>query len=1859
MADQLSTATPSTDSFVEPGSRKFGYFGNEFPHDDLQDVFRRLWIHSKDRRHRLLAAFIHEATLAVRQEVALLPPSLRALVPPFETILTLADHTALRNGPLGGSVDGMLLCALQLAAFIGYHEDLDGSDEAFDFGSPDACLTGLGTGLLSTAAVSLASTLADMPSAGAEVIRIAFRLGILVGEVSQNLQPRAVDGGPGDSWAYVMPDAAAAEVQKELDALHAAEGISEPNKVFISAISRNSVTVSGPPARLKHLFSASGHFRDRTFVALPVYGGLCHAHHIYGEEHVDKIIQASSLASLDGSLKPRVLVFPTSSGTPFARESAVGLFRDIVRDILTQTIQWDKVVEGVTQHARSISASDCSVFTFRTSLPVRDLVDALNADAEPQQPVARARDLLTWVSKPETIPKGPSGSKQSKIAIVGMACRLPGGATDTDKFWDILDRGLDVHRTIPADRFDVETHFDPTGKRMNTSMTQYGCFIDEPGLFDAPFFNMSPREALQTDPMQRLALVTAYEALERAGYVANRTPATNLHRIGTFYGQTCDDYREVNAGQEVGTYYITGGCRAFGPGRINYFFKFSGPSFSIDTACSSGLAAIDIACKSLWSGDTDMAVAGGMNVLTNCDGFAGLGQGHFLTKTPNACKTWDCDADGYCRADGVASVVMKRLEDAEADNDNILGVILASGTNHSAEAISITHPHAGHQADLTRQLLDQAGVDPLEVSYIEMHGTGTQAGDAQEIQSVTDVFAPLSKARRRGPKQPLHIGAVKANVGHGEAVAGTTALLKVLLMFSKQAIPRHVGIKTAINPGFPKDLDRRNLHIPYDKTPWPSVPGKTRIAVVNNFSAAGGNSSIIIAEPPSRPANSVSSASLDPRTTHVVAVSAKSKASLRNNLSRLISYLSTHPDTPLPDLAYTTTARRTHHNHRIAIATSSLSHLHSQLSTALETCETHKPIPPSGPPSVVFAFTGQGASHKTMSLSLFTHSPAFRSRLLHLDTLCQSQGFDSIIPAIDGSFPPDHAHPPTTTQLALVCVEMALAGYWEYELGVRPDVVVGHSLGEYAALQVAGVLSASDVVHLVGRRARMLEGRCEAGSHRMVAVRAGLGEIKGIIERVGGKEGRMEYEVACVNGPRDTVLSGTGEEMERIVEVLEGEGVKCVRLDVAFAFHSAQTDPILDELEDTARKGVLFQPLRMPIISPLLGRVIFDENTVNASYIRRSTRETVDFWGAVEAARKIGTVDESMVWIEMGPHPVCMGFARSIMPSLATAVPSLRRGEDNWKTLSQSLALVHTAGVQVSWDQFHRPFERSCGLRLVDLPTYAWNDKTYWLQYNGDWVLRKGNTFYDAEDKAKAAAAAVNNKPVTVSTLRTSLVHRVVEESFSGSAGRVVVQSDLMQPDFLAAVWGHKMNNAGVATSSIHADIAFTLGKYLLNKLKPDSSKNHSAADIGISNLVVREGLVAQKNTTVPQLIQITVTTADIDSGSAHLEWHNLAPDGHSLIDEEPIVTAQVIYGSASSWLASWVPMAHLVQSRIETLSKLADEGTATRFSHGMAYQLFANNLVDYAAKYRGMQSVVLHGLEAYADVTLACNSGDDGGGVWTVPPYFIDSVCHLAGFAMNVSDAVDTKNNFCVTPGWGLLRIARKLVPGGRYRSYVKMLPTQEDPTVYLGDVYVLGQGEQGEQGEGRIVGVMQAIKFRRYPRVLLNRFFSAAEVKNVLPSVQVTTAATIPSDGGTGGTTTKAGPAPAPSIPQPKVDSEPPVITAPPPIPVPVPVPPPQATGVVEKAAAHTTTTGNSASNSSDSTAAKALALIAAEAAIEPADLHDDASFASIGVDSLMSLVIAEKLREQFNITVSGSLFLEYPTVGDLRAWLLEYYS
>lgn len=374
---------------------------------------------------------------------------------------------------------------------------------------------------------------------------------------------------------------------------------------------------------------------------------------------------------------------------------------------------------------------------------------------------------------------------------------------------------------------------------------------------------------------------------------------------------------------------------------------------------------------------------------------------------------------------------------------------------------------------------------------------------------------------------------------------------------------------------------------------------------------------------------------------------------------------------------------------------------------------------------------------------------------------------------------------------------------------------------------------------------------------------------------------------------------------------------------------------------------------------------------------------------------------------------------------------------------------------------------------------------------------------------------------------------------------------------------------------------------------------------------------------TSPQLIRVTATTTDVHFGGVDLCWQNVGNDGAG---HPPFATAKIIYGDANDWLSSWSSIAHLIVDRIETLDRLASVGKANRFSHNMAYTLFASNLVDYADKYRGMQSVVMHELEGFADIKLTTKES----GVWTVPPYFIDSVAHLAGFIMNCSDVMDTKKNFCVTPGWSSMRFAKPLVAGARYRSYVKMIPSTEDPTTYFGDVYILQ--------ENAVVGMVGGIEFHSYPRILLNRFFSppdkigSAEVKQAVAAVQPDQIQ--PTKSVEGNVKSQNAPRGSPTATQ-------------------------EAASSTKSTSMDAQVVSPAPAARSDSVAAKALQLIANEAGLVVADLEEDASFTSLGIDSLMSLVIVEKLGAELNVKVGGSLFLDYPSIGDLRTWLEEYHS
>lgn len=1132
--------------------------------------------------------------------------------------------------------------------------------------------------------------------------------------------------------------------------------------------------------------------------------------------------------------------------------------------------------------------------------------------------------------------------------------------------------------------------------------------------------------------------------------------------------------------------------------------------------------------------------------MTNSDIFAGLSRGQFLSKTGN-CQTFDNDADGYCRGDGVGSLVVKRLEDAEADNDRILGIILDTATNHSADAVSITHPHAPTQEALFSKVMKNAGVDPHEVNYVEMHGTGTQAGDGCEMRSVTDVFAPASRKGTR--KKPLHLGSVKANIGHGEASSGVTALIKCLLMLEKNRIPPHCGIKKTINQSFPQDLGARNVHIAFKSTPLTSGDDSSRKIFVNNFSAAGGNTAMLLEDAPLR-----TRSRKDPRPNYVIAVSAKSKSSLRANIRRMIQYIDERGLFEIADLSYTTTARRIHHNYRIAFscdnAMSAREHLASKLDDSIDPVLNIKP-------SVAFVYTGQGSHYKLLAKDLYEHSSQFRSDLQSFDKIGHNQGFPSFLPLVLEDVDIKELSP-LVLQLGLTCIQMALTRLWE-SWGIEPDVVLGHSLGEYAALNAAGVISASETILLVGERARLLEEKCTIGSHAMLAVKSSARSIK---EAIAGFTG---VEIACINAPQETVLGGTVSDIDKAADELRVQGFKCTKLNVQFAFHSTQVDSILAQFRKTASSVVYRRP-KIPIISPLLSGVLSQSDSISEEYLSRHAREPVDFSGALDAAQQLGSINDKTVWLEVGPHPVCSGFIKSGLGQSIKSVASLNRNFGPYKSITESLALLHSFGVSVDWNEYHREFVDS--LQLLDLPAYSFDNKNYWIDYVGNWNLTKG----------RPQGLAILPESITPS-LSTTTVHKVISEEVENDRATLVVESNISRPDLYAAISGHLVNGTPLCPSSIYGDMALTVGDYLYKLLRPGTQTVH----MNVCNMEVPKPLIASG--AKEQILRLT-SKIDMVLGKADLLFSS-----GSGKTETRHATCQVEFGSGSTWLSEWQRNAYLIKGRIDSLKKDAACGNAHTMLRGMAYKLFGA-LVDYDSKYRGMKEVILDSpqLEATSQVVFQTTEAD---GNFFCSPYWIDSVAHLAGFIVNANDALDSGKQVYISHGWESMRFAELLSATKTYRSYVKMQPGAGN--MVQGDVFIFD--------EDRIIGMVGALKFQCIPRAVLNTFLPP---RGTTP--QKTQAITKPPS--TSNATL--------SVPVKKIHK------------VTVELP------------------------NKSSTALRALGIIAAEVGIQTDELTDNIEFASMGVDSLMSLAIIGRFREELEIEIQATLFTDYPTVTNLKHFL-----
>ncbi|KAI1746541.1 hypothetical protein F4782DRAFT_545231 [Xylaria castorea] len=892
------------------------------------------------------------------------------------------------------------------------------------------------------------------------------------------------------------------------------------------------------------------------------------------------------------------------------------------------------------------------------------------------------------------------GDTEDMIAIVGMSINYP-GASCLDQLWDVLEKAKCTASKIPTSRFDTPAKLS----------NRYGNFIEDPFQFDSSLFNISPREAKSMDPQHRLLLQAAFEALEDSGYSPDSTSSFQRDTFGVFVGVATNDYVD-NLRQDIDVYYSPGTLRGFLSGRISYAFDFLGPSIVVDTACSSSIVALYQACQALRSGECTAALAGGVNTITSPDMYNGLARAHFLSPT-GQCRPFDAAADGYCRAEGCGLVVVKKLSSAIEENDHIYGVIRGVGINQCGTAKSITHPDHKTQAALFARLLSSSRVAPDTITVVEAHGTGTQAGDFAEVLSLGSTFGPRSAAN------PLYLSSIKGNIGHAEAASGMAGVAKLLTMFQRGQIPPQASFKS-LNPRLTDHI--RNMVVPKQLTKWARPTNQSpRRAMLCNFGAAGSNSALVLEEYVSK--MKASSGSKEPtpdRSYHILNLSAKSEKALQLLKEKFISHIEAHPETSINDLCYTTNARRqAHDGFRLSVTGANS----SQLANSLRQSTPCQPKSAQNSRKSIFVFSGQGHARKGMGAEMLSTVPEFRVIVDKCDEILSESGFPVVTPFLSNSLESNieeyAGDEIIVAQCALFVLEFALARLWT-QWGVSPDVVVGHSIGEYAAMVIAGVLDVQDALLLVARRAKLIATKCVPGMSGMVACKSTVDDVR---LSLGCDNPQFSgIDIACLNSQEDTVVSGPIESLNHFIENCEVSGIKAKQLNVPYGFHSSCMDPILSDFESFV-SVIKLREASIDVGSSLRGKILDSNERLQPDYFLQHTRDSVNFRDAIKDIER-SFPDTKLDFIEIGPSPSSESMIRRIIKKTPyTFLPSLRPTETPWETLSQSLSYLFLQNHPVKWREVYN----SSSLKfLVSLPKYPLNTSRYYVRFQEQLVKTVG-----------------------------------------------------------------------------------------------------------------------------------------------------------------------------------------------------------------------------------------------------------------------------------------------------------------------------------------------------------------------------------------------------------------------------------------------------------------------------------------------------------------------------------------------------
>jgi acyl transferase domain-containing protein len=985
--------------------------------------------------------------------------------------------------------------------------------------------------------------------------------------------------------------------------------------------------------------------------------------------------------------------------------------------------------------------------------------------AEALSPVKRAlleiRDLKAQLARAQAALHEP-------VAIVGMGMRLPGGANDAQSFAQLLWSGTDAISEIPRERWPVDELLSDDPDAPGRMTTRHGGFIEHVDQFDAEFFGISPREAASMDPQQRLMLQVSWAALEDAGRAGAGLAGS---RTGVYLGVSNNDYGRALFGHRelIDAYFATGNAYSVVAGRLSYFLGLQGPAVVVDTACSSSLVALHQAVQALRLGECDMALAGAVNLILTPEMNINFSRARMMA-ADGRCKTFDAAADGYVRGEGCAVLVLRRLSDALADGDRVLAVIRGSALNQDGRSGGLTAPNGPAQEAVIRAALADAGVAPAEIGYVEAHGTGTPLGDPIEVGALAAVLG-----QGRDASQVLPVGSVKTNIGHLEAAAGMAGVIKVVLALQRREIPPHLHFQSG-NPHIA--WERLPVTVPTRTMPWEPVGGR-RLAGVSAFGFSGTNAHLILEEAPGSPPPTATAA----RPLHLLTLSARDDAALQALAQRHAAALAS-AEAPLADLCFTANAGRAHFSHRLAVIGASASELRQNLLQA-ERCT----VSGARRPQVAFLFTGQGAQYAGMGRVLYDSAPVFRRAIddcaERLAPLLQP-GLRELMFAQGGSDSPvnDTAY----AQPLTFAIEYALAALWR-SWGIEPVAVMGHSLGEYAAACVAGVLSLDDALRLVTERGRLAHAMASDGA--MGAVFAAEAVVLAEIERSGGR-----LEIAAYNGPEHFVLSGLRADLEASLAWLEAQGVRVKRLRVPHAAHSRWVEPVLPAFA-RALEGVRFAAPRIALLSNLSGQFAGLPELGRPGYWLDHMRQPVRFAQSMQALLAQGVTH----CIEVGPHPVLLGMGAECAAGAAVEwLPSLHRERADWTDLLESLQRLYLAGAEVDW----AAFDAGTGRRRVALPTYPFRERRHWMDVVGQAPARPAGSARRWQALTDALQRQAERGPLDLNAASYPAKWACLERLTAAHAAHVLREAGLFQTAGERLTLAQVMERAGAAPTYAH-----------------------------------------------------------------------------------------------------------------------------------------------------------------------------------------------------------------------------------------------------------------------------------------------------------------------------------------------------------------------------------------------------------------------------------------------------------------------